>query len=306
MMINQRLNAEMKEAKEEMETIFNTSPDAAMISRLSDGMIVYVNNAYSEISGFTREESIGKTSLDLKIWISREDRKALVDKLVQERRISNYETVFQKKDGSYFPGLVSASIIYLQNVPHMFSITRNITQRKMLEEKLRALSLTDELTGLQNRRGFFTLAEQQIKIAERMKKNMLLFFIDLNKMKQINDTLGHQGGDRALKDLAKVLKEVFRESDVVARIGGDEFAVLALDTSDESQDTLTKRLYKHLDALNSSKGRDYILSISVGVARYDPKNPSSLSELMALADSRMYEQKRTIDGEVLFEAHQKP
>ncbi|MEI6154025.1 MAG: GGDEF domain-containing protein, partial [Deltaproteobacteria bacterium] len=172
------------------------------------------------------------------------------------------------------------------------SMVSDITEQKRLEELLHTMSLTDELTGLYNRRGFITLSEQQLKIAERTKKDILLFFADLDKMKQINDTLGHQEGDKALIDISTILKEVFRESDIIGRIGGDEFAILAIDTTGETQDVLTMRLYNTLDTYNRPKGRSYQLSLSIGIAHYNPETPSTLDELMAQADILMYEEKR--------------
>jgi diguanylate cyclase (GGDEF)-like protein len=167
----------------------------------------------------------------------------------------------------------------------------DITVRQRLEEQLQTMSLTDELTGLYNRRGFFTLAGQQMKVAERTKKNMLLFFADLDKMKHINDTLGHQEGDNALLDVSLILKEAFRDSDIIGRMGGDEFAILAIDTADETEEVLMKRLRTILDAYNKPD-RKYQLSLSVGIAHYDPVHPSSIDDLMARADTLMYEDKR--------------
>ena len=121
---------------------------------------------------------------------------------------------------------------------------------------------------------------------------MLLFFADLDKMKQINDTLGHQEGDKALTEIATILKEVFRESDIIGRMGGDEFAILAIDTTDETREVLINRLHNILDNYNRPEGRNYQLSLSIGIAHYDPEKPSSLDELMAQADELMYEEKR--------------
>jgi PleD family two-component response regulator len=115
-------------------------------------------------------------------------------------------------------------------------------ERHRMQEQIRSLSLVDELTGLYNRRGFLTLASQQLKLAHRLKKRMLLVFADLDGMKRINDTLGHQEGDKALIEIAKILKETFRESDIIARLGGDEFVVLTLEKSVSSDDAITKRL----------------------------------------------------------------
>jgi diguanylate cyclase (GGDEF)-like protein len=129
-------------------------------------------------------------------------------------------------------------------------------------------------------------------MAERMKEKVLVFYADLDDMKQINDTLGHQEGDDALVEAAVVLKETFRKSDVIGRMGGDEFAVLATGAADERGDVLANRLRNALEARGRLKPGKYTLSLSIGVAQSDPENPSSLDELMAQADRSMYERKR--------------
>ena len=160
------------------------------------------------------------------------------------------------------------------------------------QEQLRALSLVDELTGLYNRRGFLTLAQQQLKLANRTKRGMLLLFADLDDLKGINDTLGHHEGDLALIQTANTLKDAFRESDIIGRIGGDEFAVLAIGASKESAEILTTRLQERLEARNAKANPRYKLSLSAGIAYYDPECPCSIDELLARADRLMYEQKR--------------
>lgn len=163
---------------------------------------------------------------------------------------------------------------------------------KESEEKYRALSLIDELTSLHNRRGFFFLAEQQLKISNRTKKGILLLFADLDDVKRINDNLGHNEGDKALIDTANILKKTFRKSDIIARIGGDEFAVLALETSEAVTELLSTRLQENLMSYNAEEARHYKLSLSTGFARYDYEYPISLEELLIKADTNMYEQKR--------------
>lgn len=170
---------------------------------------------------------------------------------------------------------------------------RYAIERQRMKMELRALSLTDDLTGVYNRRGFMTLAEQQLKMANRMRVRLLLLFVDLDGMKWINDTLGHHEGDRALVDTAEVLKETFRESDVIARIGGDEFAVIALEESECCDETVVVRLQENLGVSNEERGRPYRLSLSIGIAHYTPDKPCSIDELLERADKLMYEQKRT-------------
>lgn len=183
--------------------------------------------------------------------------------------------------------------VYSNRKEHFATVFENITERKKMEEKLLVMSVVDELTGLYNRRGFFALAGQQMKIAERAGRKMILFFADLDKMKEINDTLGHQEGDKALVEIAAVLKHTFRESDIISRIGGDEFAAIAIDTNGRTEEVLIERLNSCLDEYNRLEGRNYMLSLSIGMAHYDPENPSSLDELMARADTLMYQNKRS-------------
>ncbi len=166
-------------------------------------------------------------------------------------------------------------------------------ERKRMEMEIRGLSLTDDLTGLRNRRGFTLLAEQEVKLAHRIKRSMLLFFGDVDDLKEINDSFGHTQGDLALMEVAALLKETFREADILARFGGDEFVVLAVDAAFESADILTNRVQDILEAHNQQGDRLYHLTLSIGITRYDPEAPCTVSELIAQADGLMYDQKLT-------------
>jgi len=159
------------------------------------------------------------------------------------------------------------------------------------EEALLALSLIDELTGLYNRRRFFVLTDQYLKLSVRTKKRLLLLFIDMDNLKWINDHHGHNEGDQALIDLANILKKTFRESDIIARIGGDEFVVLS-ESTDENGEIVLTRLYENIKDHNAKGSRCYTLSISVGTTQFDPKYPISIDELLSKADALMYAQKR--------------
>ena len=153
------------------------------------------------------------------------------------------------------------------------------------------MAVIDTMTGLYNRRGFISLAEQQIKTAIRADKKMLLFFIDLDGLKFINDTWGHEEGDRTLKRTSIILKNTFRDSDIVARLGGDEFAVLVFD-SPELPEVILKRLHSRTHDENAASDLPYKISMSIGVADYDPSVPCSIHELMSRADQLMYNQKK--------------
>ena len=161
----------------------------------------------------------------------------------------------------------------------------------LMDRELRYLALTDDLTCLYNRRGFFAAATQQLKLALRKGKGMLLLFCDVDNLKKINDSYGHREGDLALVRTADALEQAFRDSDILARLGGDEFAVLALETSDDDQAVLLHRLEKSLRKSNGGETR-YELALSVGVSRFDPQHAVSIGELMERADHDMYQQKR--------------
>jgi diguanylate cyclase (GGDEF)-like protein len=162
----------------------------------------------------------------------------------------------------------------------------------LIERELRHLALCDDLTSLYNRRGFFAAATQQLKVARRNQKPALLLFCDLDGLKSINDAYGHREGDLALARAADALQTVFRDSDVLARISGDEFAVLAADLPPRYQQTIFARLQKALNKVGKDESR-YELSLSCGTAWFDPQNPLSLGELMEQADRAMYERKRS-------------
>ena len=139
-MVNQRLNAEMKEAKEHFELLFTTSPDATLITRLTDGLIVNINEGFTALTGFTRDDTIGKSSMDVNIWHNPADRQKVVTELREKGFLENMEAVFLRKDGSQPIGIMSARIITLQSAPHIISVTRDITDRKRAEEAIRALN----------------------------------------------------------------------------------------------------------------------------------------------------------------------
>ena len=169
---------------------------------------------------------------------------------------------------------------------------RHAIQQCMAQEELRTLALTDDLTGLHNRRGLFALAGQQLKLARRNRHCALLFFADVDGLKQINDRLGHSEGDIAIRRVARILRATFRDSDIVARLGGDEFAILANEASLDSEKDIWRRLKGNLSAEGSRDPR-YSLSLSVGVARFDPRSALTLSDLLEHADQAMYKAKRT-------------
>jgi len=168
---------------------------------------------------------------------------------------------------------------------------QDITERWEMEERLRQLSLVDELTGLANRRAFFMLAKQMIKVAARTKSRLCMLYIDIDDFKQVNDTFGHREGDVALVDTAKILLRSCRAADIVGRLGGDEFTILATDVSGDTPDRILSRLTENLQEHALEDYRPFRLSLSCGVAMSETGTPCTLEELLDAADRQMYEEK---------------
>lgn len=165
-------------------------------------------------------------------------------------------------------------------------------ERQQLQDNLKVLSFTDELTSLYNRRGFLTLLEQQIALAQRLKKGFYLFLIDLDHLKQINDSLGHSAGDKALIHTAECLRSCFRHHDILGRIGGDEFAAVAIHAANESGKYLKNRLLKKVEAHNSAAPDLFKLSLSIGTVHYDGTSEKGSEALMHEADLDLYKEKK--------------
>ena len=170
---------------------------------------------------------------------------------------------------------------------------RYALERHRLLDALRSLSLIDPLTDLYNRRGFNDLGEQYLKLALRSSRAVSLIYLDIDRFKTINDTLGHHVGDRALMCVADTLRDTFRRSDIVARMSGDEFAVLAFETSAEHAQALVQRLRTEFTELNETTKERFKISVSIGLARNDGDIALHLDELLKRADAAMYEEKRS-------------
>ena len=179
----------------------------------------------------------------------------------------------------------------------IIELQRNLAQRvaelEQAQETLRNLSLTDDLTGLHNRRGFFTLAEQHLKSARRMKKEASLIYADMDGLKTINDAHGHDEGSQALKEVADILRNTFRSSDIIARIGGDEFVILETYAGQTDLQSSITRLQENLRRHNAESVRAYELSLSIGIVCDGLDEGSTIEALLKRGDELMYAEKRS-------------
>ena len=208
------------------------------------------------------------------------------------------ERSFQTIGGKTLTCLISAAPYYNEEgeLTGIIEGFRDISERKAMEERLRAISITDEMTGLLNRRGFMEIAGHQLQLAQRLGSTIFLIYADIDDFKAINDTLGHAVGDEAIKETACLFKETFRQADIIGigRLGGDEFCALLFSQDFAPLDShpIVNRLNQALARRNQETDQPYQLAVSIGLARYAPDNPCTLDELLGRADQAMYQCKQ--------------
>jgi diguanylate cyclase (GGDEF)-like protein/PAS domain S-box-containing protein len=266
------------------DVIYSLSPD---------GIITSLNPAFEKATGLSCADWIGKSFAKI---IHPDDLPFALEKFLSALRGESspkFELRTISSSGNYLTGeFTTTPLMQDGKVVKILGIVRDITEHKQMAEKLKSLSLYDDLTGLYNRRGFLPLAEKSLSLANRQKKDLLMIYLDLNDLKVINDTWGHLEGDQALMDTAEILKKTYRVVDIIARMSGDEFAVMLVGAAKNDIGTVTGRLQNNIEAHNAANIRNYTLSICCGVSYYDTENPCSLDEFISRADHMMYEQKR--------------
>lgn len=278
------------------------------------GRIIAANPALVHMLGYENEAELH--NLNVKdLYVQTRDRAAHLKKL--EKRLTSFsELKLRRKDGRTiwgrdYPRAVigkDGKIAFLDGIlidigaeinsgkrlkATMEKLARAQRDREKMIKKLKEASIRDELTGLYNRRGFFTIAREYIALATRRKTKMFLLYVDMDGLKHINDTFGHHMGDQALLKLAEFMNRTFRTSDTKGRMGGDEFAVFPIDSSLDGVETALGRLQKAIDEFNAAADKPFRLSISTGLSFFDPESPATIEDLLMRADTLMYERKRS-------------
>jgi diguanylate cyclase (GGDEF)-like protein/PAS domain S-box-containing protein len=287
----------LRRSEERFEKIFQASPDAIVISRLKDGRYLEVNQRWLELFGYERREILGRTSLELGIWADPAERSRFVEQVVERGALQGFETRFRKKSGAIIDAVISADVIGIEGEPHLIVPIMDITDRKRAEERIQQLATRDALTGLPNRLLLNDRLTLSIGHARRQGSSLALLFIDLDRFKYINDSLGHVIGDAFLKRVAERLSSIMRQGDTLARIGGDEFVVLLenIVALEDAAGQVARKIINSFTEPFSVEGHTLSCSCSIGISVY-PSDATDPQMLIRDADTAMYHVKETGRG----------
>jgi diguanylate cyclase (GGDEF)-like protein/PAS domain S-box-containing protein len=285
--------------------IFEHSDEGILITD-ADGDIVSVNRAFTRITGYTAEEAIGQTPRMLRSGRHGPEFYEEIWRRIEVEGRWQGEIQDMRKDGEIYPNWVSLSAVRNRDgkVTHYFSIFSDITERKRAEERIHYLAYYDALTDLPNRALFYRLVDQALTEARRNRQHGALLFIDLNRFKPINDTLGHGVGDRLLQQIGKRLRETLRNEDVVARLGGDEFVVALFDIARRDHaGIVAQKLLAALDPPFMIDEHELRVGAAIGISVY-PQDGFDTETLLRLADIAMYRAKQLGEDGYAFYSHE--
>jgi diguanylate cyclase (GGDEF)-like protein/PAS domain S-box-containing protein len=289
----------LADSEERYRKAFHTSPDAVNINRLSDSTYIDVNEGFERLTGWSRAEVIGRTSLEFSIWRSVAERTRMLDALSREGVCSNLEAEFFRKDGAVVTVLMSVAVVRLDDEDCFLSITRDITEKKRADERITQLAHFDQLTGLPNRSQLQARFEFARQLAQRSGEGLALMFLDLDHFKNINDTLGHSIGDRLLVQVAQRLSTTLRAGDTLSRMGGDEFILLLPSVTEESASQIAMKLLKVMSEPFRIDSYELVNTLSIGIAVY-PYDGLDFETLSKNADTAMYRVKQASHNNFAF------
>lgn len=286
-----RSAAEIAQSHAELDQIFNTAANGMRVVDLNN-TVLRANKTFLALTGLTEQEVVGRKCYEAFAGAACQTGQCPMSQILANPRRLESELVKVLPSGRSLVCAVTATPYRDINgeIIGIIEDFRDISRYKELEQHLREIAITDELTGLFNRRGFLTLAEKQMGNALRADHDVFLIFADLDNMKEINDRLGHETGDLALATAASLFRSTFREADIIARLGGDEFAVfISCKPETDSEQAILSRLESNILQENRSGDLPFSVAISFGVVRL--KKDETLGQVMIRADGLMYESK---------------
>ncbi|QJR11971.1 hypothetical protein DSM104443_03054 [Usitatibacter rugosus] len=283
------MEGSLRESEAQLRQLVESAPLPLLIVRRRDEAIVYANSRAHQQFGVTAAQA--RTSKASEFYADTTMRDAMIAAIDRDGAIRDFEVEMRDRHGQRFWAVISSQRIRYQGDSCLLTALHNIDDRKRLQDDMRFRAFHDALTGLPNRASFLDALDRALKVAKRNEERFSVLFIDLDRFKVINDTLGHFAGDRLLQLVAERLREGVRESDLVARLGGDEFVILATGHGGpEDMSRLAEKMLHHLENPFSIDGREVGLTASIGIASY-PDDGDDLDELVKNADIAMYQAK---------------
>lgn len=268
-------------SEERYRTVFQTTPDMIAINSLSNEKYIDCNQTFLDAFGFSREEVIGRTFLELGIWVKTQDRYTVAEMVRQNSDCRSMEVQFKKKNGEILWGEISAAKVEIDGVPCLLSVTRDLSYVKAAENTIRSLAYYDPLTGLPNRRMLLEKLHQLPATGAQGNRLRALLLVDLDKFKSLNDALGHQKGDLLLQEVARRISACVHESDTVSRLGGDEFVILLEDLSEVVREAANQvkavgeRILASLGQPYAIDNRECLLGSCIGVTVFGNQQDST-------------------------------
>jgi diguanylate cyclase (GGDEF)-like protein/PAS domain S-box-containing protein len=277
-------------------TVFQTSLDSVTISRLDDGGFIDVNKAFLNLTGWERQDVIGKNSADTAIWVDAGIQAELANGLDQDSSLRDMKTQIRKKNGDLIWVLMSASVIELEGTSCVVCVMKDISDARAAEDEIRRLAFYDPLTRLPNRRLLLDHLQYALEPSARRNRCRALLLVDLDDFKLLNDTLSHQAGDLFLQEIAQRLAGCLREAEMVARFGGDEFVVLLSELSEDPEDaaaqanSIAERILETVGQPYRLADHEIRCTSSIGITVFKHQ-PDSADEVLKQVDIALYQAK---------------
>ncbi len=293
----ERIAAHLATLEQRYRVMVEHAPFTIIITSYTDGTVLYINPKAAQTFGIDQTYAQGKPALNY--YAKTEDRQIFLEALAHQGYIHNFEVILKTAMGQPFWANVSATLIEFGQQPAIFTALLDVSDRKTMESQLQQMAMTDDLTGLFNRRHFTRQGGKELVLAQQSQRPYALILLDIDHFKIINDTHGHQAGDDVLKTLAKVIGQNVREADTVGRWGGEEFAVLLPNTDGEAAAPLAERLRHSVEAIPYVvNGQALAITVSLGVASLWAIT-DTLDTLLSRADQAMYAAKQQGRNQVM-------